>query len=134
MSFLTTIYQPVTSTANSKIEGLTCDASVSVGDAVIVSAAGTVQRAIATSLASSNVLGICESKTDDTTCDIRVAGKTEAIYTGLDVTKEYFLSDLVAGGLTTIPPTASGHVVVRLGQPVSETEFAVNKGLVILRS
>ena len=114
--------------ANVVLTDVDCEASVYVGAAVIMQSSGIAKNALADSLANSNVIGIVESKSSTTKCDIRVMGRTGDILTGLDVTKEYFLSDTVAGGLSTSIPTTSGHVVIRVGQPFSATSFVVIKG------
>ena len=89
---------------------------------------GTAQNAIADSLANSNMIGICESKSSINVCDIRVLGTTGALYSSLDTTKEYYLSDSTPGQITTTIPSASGHVVLKIGQPFSSTEMLVLKG------
>ena len=111
-----------------------CDASVFVNAAVRMSAGGTAFNAISTAASTSNVIGIVESKASSVLCNIRVTGVTDAVFTLLDVTKEYFLSASSAGELTTSPPVSSGEVVVRIGQPFSATEFLVNKGTPIVRA
>jgi hypothetical protein len=85
-------------------------------------------RAIATSMESSNVIGIVESKNGDVLCNIRVVGTTGPIFTSLDVSKEYYLSDTLAGELVTTPPVASGSIVLRVGQPLNAEKFVVIKG------
>jgi len=114
--------------SNVILTNVDCEATVFVGAAVIMQSGGIAKNAIADSLANSNVIGIVESKSSSILCNIRVLGTTSAIYTGLDVTKEYFLSDTVAGELVTTVPTTSGHVVLKLGQPFSATDFVVLKG------
>ncbi len=94
---------------------------------------GTAINAIADDITTSNVIGVVESKSNSVLCDIRVLGITSGIYAGLDVTREYYLSDAIAGQITTTIPTASGHVVLKLGQPFSATEFLVTKGQAVVR-
>jgi len=112
---------------------LNCNSNVQVGDFVYMDATATAQRGIATSAATSNIIGAVESKTSSTLCSIRVSGKTPANYSGLDVTKEYYLSDTAPGGIMTTPPTASGYIMVKIGQPLSVTQLVVNKGQPIKR-
>lgn len=120
--------------ANVVLTNVDCEASVYVGAAVIMQSSGVAKNAIADSLANSNVIGIVESKASSVLCNIRVLGTTASIFAGLDVTKEYFLSDTVAGALTTTIPTTSGHVMLKLGQPFSATEFMVLKGQRVVRA
>lgn len=124
----TPFQQQAQENTNVTIENVPCLASVYVGAAVIMDGTGTANNALADSLANSNVIGIVESKSSTTVCTIRVIGVTSAIFSGLDVTKEYYLSDSVAGGISTTIPTASGHVVLRIGQPFSDEEFLVVRG------
>lgn len=115
------------SSAGILITNVPCDPTVYVGAAVKM-VAGTAFNALADSLTNSNVLGMVQAKATSTTCDIRVTGKTPSILVGLDETKEYFLSDTTAGMITVTAPTASGTIVLKLGQPYSGTEFVFYKG------
>lgn len=110
-----------------------CDSSVYVGAAVRMTSGGTAVNALADSESNANVIGICETKSSSTVCGIRVSGKSLGIYSGLDVTKEYFLSSSVAGLLTATPVIGSGNVLLSIGQPFSATEFVVSKGTKTVR-
>lgn len=105
-----------------------CDSSVYVKAAVYMDSGGTAFNALGDSTSTSNVIGLVESKSSSTLCDIRVSGTTPANFTGLDTTKEYFLSDTVAGEITDVAPSGTGHVILRVGQPLSATRFVVNQG------
>jgi len=120
--------------ANVVLPNVTCLASVFVGAVVIMDVGGFAKNAIANSLANSNIIGVVESKASTVLCNIRVIGVTDAIFSGLDVTKEYFLSDSVAGTMVNVAPIASGSVIIRVGQPFSATELLVNKGQRVVRS
>jgi len=110
-----------------------CNSSVFVGAAVRMSS-GAAINAIADSIANSNVIGVVEAKASLNQCDIRVGGVTTGnIFSGLDETKEYFLSDSIAGDLTTIPPLASTHIILRVGQPYDDQNLLVIKGTRIIR-
>lgn len=119
--------------ANVVLRDVPCDATVFVGAAVKM-VAGTAFNALADSLTNSNVIGIAEVKVSATVCHIRVLGVSPAIYSGLDETKEYFLSDTVAGQITTTAPSTSGHIILRVGQPFSGTKLLVLKGIRIERA
>lgn len=114
---------------NTVLQPVSCDVSVYVGAWVRMTAFGIAVNAIADSIDNSNVIGVCEAKLSDTTCVIRFLGQTSNIFSGLDVSKEYFLSDSSEGEMTTVPPTMSAHVVLKIGQPFSETSFVVLKGI-----
>ncbi len=121
--------------ANVVLQNVTCDASVAVGNAVRMNSGGTAINALADSTANANVIGVVESKSTSVLCNIRVLGVTEgAIFAGLDVTKKYFLSDAVAGTMVTTPPTASGSVILKIGQPFSATALLVLVGEGIVRA
>jgi len=114
--------------ANVVIADVPCESSVYVKAAVIMQASGIAKNALADSLANSNVIGIVESKSSTTLCNIRVIGVTPSVFTGLDVSKEYYLSDVIDGDIVTTIPITSGHVVLKVGQPFSDQEFLVSKG------
>lgn len=120
--------------ANVVLLGMPCSALVSVGDFVRVDSVGLVVRAIANSMANSNILGCVESKQDSNTCDVRVLGVTPSNFSSLDVTKEYFLSDTIEGGITSTPPSSSGSVRLKVGQPTSSNKLLILKGERTLRS
>jgi hypothetical protein len=119
-------FLPPVDNANSVIKGIQLDPSVVLGDAVKI-IGGIAYPAQADSLENSNVLGVVE-QIDGMTGQIRVAGVTLPIYSGLEEDKEYFLSDQIAGGLQDVPPTASGSVLLRIGQPYDEQRLFVLKG------
>ena len=115
------------------IENVPCHPTVFVNAAVRMST-GTAFNALADSLANSNVIGFVIAKISSEVCNVRISGLTEAVFSGLDDTKEYFLSDTVAGEITTTIPTTSGHVVYRLGIPFSATQFAIDKAARFVRA
>lgn len=112
----------------------TCDASVYVGAWVYLDAAGIIQNAIATSAALSNVVGIIESKPSATGCIVRIGGATRDLFVGLVRNAPYFLSTTVAGEMTTTIATAPGHVVLRLGTPMSDKKMLVAPQMRMVRS
>lgn len=114
---------------NTVLQPVDCDASVYVGAWVRMTSLGIAVNALADSIVNSNVIGVCEAKLSATSCVVRFLGQTSDIFSGLDVTKEYFLSDTVAGDMTTTPPTASTHIVLKVGQPFSALSFVVLKGI-----
>lgn len=115
------------------IPNVICDASVYVGALVYLDSTGKAFNAIATSASTLNIIGMVESKSSSISCVIRVIGVTGELFTGLDTTKNYFLSDTVAGAITT-SAIASGHYVLQVGQPFSSTRFMVLKGTAILKA
>lgn len=79
------------------------------------------------------MIGLVEAKTSSVLCNIRVLGSSTDIFAGLDVTKEYYLSDVTPGAIGTTIPIASGHVVLKVGQPFSATSFLMLKGGATIR-
>lgn len=126
MTLFSNAFIPFSDTANSVIKGIPLDASVMLGDAVKL-VGGVAFPAQADTLENSNVLGVVE-QIDGLVGQIRVAGVTLPIYSGLEEEKEYFLSHVIAGGLSDTPPTSPGTVLLRLGQPYDDTRLLVIKG------
>jgi hypothetical protein len=117
-----------TGSPNVILTNVACDPTVYVGAWVRMDGTGTAYNALADSMANSNVIGLCEAKVTSTLCNIRVSGISEAIYTGLDVTKNYYLSPTVAGGHQTTAPSVTGQIRLALGQPFSAIEMFPFKG------
>jgi len=113
---------------------LDCDSSVFVGAAVHFKSDGIIYNALADDINTSNIIGIVTEKSSDTVCDVRVNGTTDELFTGLDVTKQYYLSDTNAGRITTTVPTDSGHVVVNVGQPMSDKKLVIDRKIVAIRT
>jgi hypothetical protein len=113
---------------------ITCDSSVFVGAFVRMDSSGVALNALADSMANSNVIGLVESKQSSTKCTLRLSGKSNELYTGLDPTKDYYLSTTLAGQLQDTPPVASGTVMLKVGQPFSATSFVISKGDRVQRS
>jgi len=109
-----------------------CDSSVFEGAFVYVDS-GVAYNAIATGILTSRVIGVVESKSDSTTCDIRVAGLVEDILTGLDDNVNYFLSSTVAGTIGTTVVTGSGNVLLKIGRPITSTIFLLGIELRTIR-
>jgi hypothetical protein len=122
-----------TEATNIIILNVPCTTSVAVGDVVYINPSNIADQALADTVASANALGTCEVKISTTVCNVRVLGVTGTFYTGLDPTLEYYLSDVTPGAITTTPPTLPGHVVLKIGQPFSDTRFFVLKGPRLVR-
>ena len=118
---------------NTVIKNVTCDNSVYIG-ALVRMQGGIAVNAIADSVDNANVIGIVEDKSSATVCVIRFLGVSTAIYSGLDESKEYYLSDVTPGLITTDIPVASGHVVLKVGQPFNDKQLLVLKGTRLVRS
>lgn len=119
---------------STRIENVPCEAAALVGHAVRMTSGGIAVRALADTFDNSNVIGIIESKAASTVCTVRFLGVTLDIYSGLDVTKEYYLSHITPGELTTSIPTGSGTIILKLGQPYNGSRFLVTKGTRTVRA
>lgn len=115
------------------LKNIDCDASVYVGSFVRINTSGIAVNAIADTYSNSNVIGLVESKSSSTKCDIRVSGVSLPIYSGLNADYDYFLSDTVAGLLTDTVPTTSGHIKIKLGQAFGTDKFVMAKGERVVR-
>ena len=116
------------------LEDVPCDATVYV-TAVVRMNGATAINALATNKADSNAIGIVISKSSPVLCTIAIAGSVDsALFPALDITKQYYLDDAVAGAMTTTPPTASGAYVIRIGQPLDIDTFIIAKERVTKRA
>jgi hypothetical protein len=109
-----------------------CDATVFVG-AAVVSDGTKLINALADGSTSPRVLGIVVSKTNATTCVVRFSGLSEPIFSSLDITKPYFLSDILPGVLTTIPITSNGHFHVKVLDPYNSQRGIVRPEVIAIR-
>ena len=137
MSIISTLVNPAitaTTVPNAVLDNVPCDSTVAIGDVVRATLAGEVVRAEANDISTALVLGVCESKTSAVLCSVRLSGLSKPVFSGLDVTKTYFLSDSIPGALTTVAPSASGSVVVKIGQPFSASALIVGVASPIVRA
>ena len=110
------------------IDNVDCNPDVYVGSFVRMTSGGVAVNALADTFSNSNVIGLVEEKTASNKCVLRVSGRSSNIYSLLDPSLEYYLSDTVPGAAQTTVPTTSGHIRLRLGQPFSSTSFLMSKG------
>lgn len=128
-------YSGVTPSGDNVIENATCDSSVLIGNVVRMDvSSGSVHNALASNITNANVIGICISKSSATTCNVQITGVTSGVFSSLDLSKNYFLSDSTPGALTTSPPTAAGSIVLIVGKPYTTTRFIIHLGNPIRRS
>ena len=109
-------------------------AAITIGQPVYIQGADTVDLALADAKATSGVIGLVS----DASIDSAAVGTilTDGILTSTDWTavvgaatltvgSVYFLSDTVAGTLTTTAPTTTGSFVTRVGTAISTTTLEV---------
>ena len=106
---------------------VSCDVSVSIGDAVYVSASDTVDKASAEVGVgqTEDAMGIVVEKPTTTTARIIAAGVTPDIYAGLTPKATYYVSDTTPGAITDVPPTATGAKLQEVGIALSSTKLLV---------
>ena len=109
-------------------------AAITIGQPVYIQGADMVDLALADAKATSGVIGLVS----DASIDSSAVGTilTDGILTSTDWTavvgeatltagSVYFLSDTVAGTLTTTAPTTAGSFVTRVGTAISTTTLEV---------
>lgn len=98
---------------------------------LVFSYSSIAKNAIATSLPFANFLGVVIAKPTSTTCDIMPSGQTaNTLFLGLDVEKEYFLSDQAAGYIVDESYSfPSGAIKIRIGQPTDSQSLHIVKGI-----
>ena len=109
-------------------------AAITIGQPVYIQGADTVDLALADAKATSGVIGLVS----DASIDYAAVGTilTDGILTSTDWTavvgeatltagSVYFLSDTVAGTLTTTATTTAGSFVTRVGTAISTTTLEV---------
>ncbi len=113
-----------------------CDSGVAVGDWVYLDGGNIAQKGLADSLSKSHLLGVVNSKPSTTSAKIVLNGATSAIFSSLDVTKDYFLSPVTPGAMVLDSglPSTPNTVILLLGRPISATRFSVEIGMRVLRS
>jgi hypothetical protein len=115
------------------VYGLTCNASVAVGDWVRMSGS-TVVQAQADSATNANVIGLVIAKSGATTADVQTVGVTTSIFVGLTVNVNYFLSPITPGAMTTTEPSGAGEVYYILGRSLNGTQFNISLSTAIVRA
>ena len=109
-------------------------AALTIGQAVYISAANTVEAALADNVTTSGVVGLVADAsiadgangymlTDGTLASTDWTAVVGA--TTLTAGSVYFLSDTAAGELTTTVPTAPGSFVTRVGTAINTTTLEV---------
>ena len=134
MTIYVTAALPTTADSSGLVtKNIPCDSTVYVG-AFVYMDSGTAYNGIATSVQTSNIIGIVISKATATTCNILLAGITPGFFVGLDDTKNYFLSETVAGAMQDFPPPATvPNILINLGKAFDDTKFKVEIGKQLVR-
>jgi hypothetical protein len=109
--------------------------AISIGQAVYVDGAGSVDLAQADAETTSNAIGLVQDASVASGASGMVI--TDGVLVSADWTTvtgsatltaggKYFLSDATAGQITLTPPTLAGSYVVRVGTAISATELEIS--------
>ena len=102
----------------------TCDSGVAFADACYLDGTGKIQQAIATSMATSRVIGFVKEKKGDTTCFVQLSGN--APFSGsVGAGDRAYLSASAAGNITNTAPSSTGEVVAPLGIGVGDGSVVI---------
>lgn len=115
------------------LQNLPCNSNVFIGAAVYWSGS-QLELAIASSLTTSEVIGIVEAKPTATTARVRLSGRTTDVLTGLTLGATYWLSATDAGELVTSAPALSGSWVVAIGIAKTATKLLLNQHVLYQRA
>jgi len=110
--------------------------TIPAGSAVYISGSDTVSLAVASTFATSGVIGLATKAIAAGASEIITAagfvtlstGEWDAVtgqVGGLTINGLYFLSPFTAGYLTTVPPTTPGQCNVLIGRALSSTTLLV---------
>jgi len=106
----------------------TCLVGASVGQIVyLTGAAGpAVDAALAAHPSSTYpAIGFISLKMSPTTCTVQTDGEL-AVFAGLTPGAIYYVDPVTPGAITSTPPSASGHVVQKVGQAKDATTILIN--------
>ena len=108
------------------VKNVACDASVFVGAVVRVQGSICV-NAQADNFANSRAVGVVIAKPTATTANVILGGTTTEVFTGLDTSKDYFLSESTPGQIQAgTYPDNTDEVILFIGRPLSDKILNVN--------
>lgn len=92
-------------------------------------------NALADNYDNANVIGIVIEKPTSVLCNIITRGNTPDLYLGLNFSQEYYLSSTQAGAIVPLneAPSASGEVLIKLGQAIGSRSIEYVRGERILK-
>lgn len=106
-----------------QVTDVAVEAGVIVGDAVYITDTNKVDKASASSIATSKCIGFVQEFDVDGLATITLAGPAN-IVVGLQSGDRYFLSE-TPGQITQTPPTTSGSVIVHVGDAIEPHKLVV---------
>jgi len=98
--------------------------SAVAGELLAINSSGSLVKAKADSITTSNLIGFISSKTSTQATIV-----TDKIVTlsGLSAGQTYFLSPTIAGAITSATPTTVGQIVQRVGVALSTTQLLIQR-------
>ena len=114
----------------SSVATFDCANSISVGNAVYLSAVNTVAKAfMGVAGQTPEAIGIVIAKPTAITCTVLLSGATGPILAGLTTGAIYYVSRATAGLITATAPTGQGEKVQRIGVAAATDNLVVNPDL-----
>lgn len=112
--------------AQQVVNGYTAEVSISARDVVYISSADNVSPAIANNTSASYAMGLAKAAASAAAAvDVQSEG-VMAGFSGLTAGSRYYLSDSVAGAITTSVPSGSGKTIVQMGYAKSTTALHIH--------
>ena len=105
----------------------TCPSDATVGDLVYVSGEDEVGRANASSELTMGIIGLVATKPTATTCTVTALNSIGG-YSGLIPGRAYYASAVTDGAFSSVPPTATGHIVQKIGFARSTSVLVIQIG------
>ena len=103
------------------------NATITKATAVYIDSNGGVKPTLSSAINSSRMIGFVDVPTGIPVSESG-AIKTDGVqdgFTDLITGSQYFLSDVIEGGITNVAPSATGKYVVRVGVALSPTELYI---------
>lgn len=104
----------------------TADEAISANDALYISAADNVSKALADNTSKSYMMGFAKAAAADTDPVEVVSEGVLDGFSGLTAGGRYFLDDTTAGAIVNSAPTGSGKTVVQVGYAKSATALHIH--------
>ena len=116
----------VADAVNQVTNSYTADEALSARDALYISAANNVSKALANNTSASYMIGFAKTAAADTNPVDVVSEGVLGGFTGLTAGSRYYLDDTTAGAITATAPTASGKTIVQVGYAKSTTALQIH--------
>ena len=112
--------------ANSVINGYIADEALAANDALYISAADNVSKALADNTSKSYMIGFAKAAAADTDPVDVVSEGLLSGFAGLTAGSRYYLDDTTAGAITATIPSGSGKTIVQVGYAKNATNLQIH--------